>query len=129
MSWNLSTKGRNDLGRRVLTHEEQIEAEARQQRLRDATNAATRKQYLAGLEAKKQEQQKLRDAEIDEELEPKKTVLMREWLVDHPDKTSTDFEKVAWPLLRENLVEEIRDRQFEATKAAARTHLSGEVTL
>ncbi len=75
---------------------------ARQQ----AHNAETRRKYLAGLEAAKAEKQAERDAEIDQSLEAKKQQLMRQWLVDHPDKTAADFDKLAWTYLRQNLVEQ-----------------------
>ena len=40
---------------------------------------------------------------LDKELEPRKEMLSRQWLADHPGKTSTDFDRSAWPYLREML--------------------------
>jgi hypothetical protein len=75
---------------------------ARQQ----AENTVIRQKYLNGLEASKSEKQAEHNAEIDQALEAKKQQLMRQWLVDHPDKNAADFDKLAWTYLRQNLVEQ-----------------------
>ncbi len=75
---------------------------ARQQ----ASNAESRRKYLAGLEAAKAEKQAEHDAAIDRELEPTKIRLKRDWLANNPAFTEFDFEKKAWVLLRQNLIEQ-----------------------
>ncbi len=91
-----------------------VEAEtlARQQ----SENAEVRRKYLAKLEAAKAEKRRESDAELDRELEPQKQRLMRDWLANNPNFTAADFEKKAWHLLKENLIEQIKAEAFEAEK-------------
>lgn len=120
MSWELSNKGKMEQKQRIADHEQSQLAEQREQTRRDLSNAETRRKYLAGLEADKAEKAKLTDIELDVELEPRKQVLMRDWLANQPGKTSTDFEKTAWPHLRENLIEERSELARQNTIAEAR---------
>ena len=85
---------------------------ARQQ----SENAATRQKYLNGLEAQKAEKQSEHNAEIDNALAAKKQQLMRQWLADNPDKNATDFDKLAWTYLRQNLVEQGETDNREAMR-------------
>jgi hypothetical protein len=96
------------------------------QRQRDAVlrrqqsdNAEAGRKYRAKLEAAKAEKRREYDAEIDRELEPQKQRLMREWLANNPNFTATDFEKKAWHLLKENLIEQRNAEAFEAEKQRA----------
>lgn len=81
-------------------------------------NATLRANYLAGLEAAKAEKQAERDAEIDRELQPEKQRLMRQWLANNPSFTESDFEKKAWHLLRQNLVEQGEADNREAMRSS-----------
>ena len=119
MTWDISKKAKMESRQRAEIHDEMIRREAQEQAARDADNAETRRKYRAGLEAEKAEEAKLADLALDIELEPRKEVLLRQWLADHPGKTSTDFDRSAWPHLRANLIVERRQTQFEADKAAA----------
>jgi hypothetical protein len=83
---------------------------ARQQ----ASNAESRRKYLAGLEAAKAEKKREYDTQIDRELEPTKQTLMRGWLANNPYETAADFEKKAWIHLRENLIEQRKNEAFQA---------------
>ncbi len=94
-----------------LWKEQRDDVLARQQ----AHNAETRRKYLDGLEAAKAEKQSQQDAEVDAELEPAKQRLKRDWLANNPAFTESDFEKKAWILLRQNLVEERNTAVMEAT--------------
>ncbi|CAN5176405.1 hypothetical protein BH20ACI1_BH20ACI1_20130 [soil metagenome] len=85
---------------------------ARQQ----SENAETRRKYLAKLAAEKAEKQAERQRQIDIELAPEKKRLQNQWLVDHPGKTESDFNKEAWLLLRENLIEARNNQTLEAEK-------------
>jgi hypothetical protein len=85
-----------------LWKEQRDDVLARQQ----ASNAETRRKYLAGLEAAKAEKQSERDAEIDRQLEPQKIRLRNEWLANNPNLTEDDFESKAWHLLKANLIEQ-----------------------
>jgi preprotein translocase subunit SecD len=83
------------------------------QQVRDQTlarqqsqNSELRRKYLAGLESARAEKQRERDEEIDLELAPTKKRLQNQWLVDNPTQTASDFEKKAWHLLKENLIEQ-----------------------
>jgi hypothetical protein len=69
-------------------------------------NDELRRKYLAGLEAAKDEKRREHEREIDAELEPAKQRLKRAWLANNPAFTEFDFEKKAWILLRQNLLEE-----------------------
>ncbi len=71
-----------------------------------ADNAESRQRYLSKLADEKAERQRERDAEIDLELAPTKKRLQNQWLVDNPTQTVADFDKKAWHLLKENLIEQ-----------------------
>ncbi len=90
-------------------------------------NAELRRKYLAGLEAAKAEKQREYDAEIDRELEPTKQTLMRGWLANNPTFSESDFEKMAWQHLRQNLIEQRTKEAFEAELQAQRA--SGRYSL
>jgi hypothetical protein len=81
-------------------------------------NSETRGKYLAGLEAKKAEQRREHEREIDAELEPTKQRLKRDWLANNPSFTESDFEKKAWVHLRQNLIEERNTASLSAEIAA-----------
>lgn len=50
-----------------------------------------------------------RDAQDEAALAATKGRLQQRWLIDHPDKTSEDFDTIAWPGLREKLLNEGRE--------------------
>lgn len=120
MSYELSPQAKSEQQHRIANHDAEQEKQARYQQMRDQRNAETRKQYLGGLEARKVEEAKLRNLEIDAELQPRKQFLQREWLANQPGKTSIDFEKAAWPHLRENLIVERDELARQATIAEGR---------
>jgi predicted RecB family nuclease len=105
---------------RIADHKQWQLDQQREQTRRELDNAETRRKYLAGLEAEKAEKAKLADIALDIELEPQKQMALRQWLADHPGKTSTDFDKSAWPYLRENLIAERAESERQATIAEAR---------
>jgi hypothetical protein len=81
-------------------------------------NAEAGRKYRAKLEAEKAEKQREHDAEIDLELAPAKKRLQNEWLAAHPNETAAGFEKKAWHLLKENLIEQLLEndtRQMQET--------------
>jgi hypothetical protein len=78
-------------------------------------NGETRRKYLSQLEAGKDEKRREIDRELDRELEPQKQRLKRDWLANNPSFTESDFEKKAWILLRQNLIEERKTAVMEAT--------------
>ena len=83
----------------------QVAEQAEAQRQRDemkAANDAARAEYLAGLEAKRVAERVTHEDRIVATFETQKQHAKRQWLFDHPDKTADDFERHAWPLLREN---------------------------
>jgi hypothetical protein len=84
-------------------------------------NAATRERYLAGLAAQKAEAVRRQEAETDHELGPAKERAQRDYLLAHPGKDAAAFEKLAWPLIRENLIADQRAAAVEATKAKLRS--------
>jgi hypothetical protein len=70
-------------------------------RRQQSENEKAKRQYQTRLDAEKAAKRAEIDAETARELEPRKQVVNRQWLADHPDKTAADFESAAWPLLRE----------------------------
>jgi len=79
-----------------------------------AENAELRQKYLNGLASQKAEKQAEHGREIDQSLMPQKQQLMRQWLADHPDKNESDFNKLAWKYLKQNLVEQGEQDNMEA---------------
>ncbi len=90
---------------------------ARQQ----SENAAVRRKHLDGLEIARNAQKAEAESEIELDLAPQKKRLQNQWLADHPGKTEADFNREAWHLLRENLVEQ---RQAESLQAELQAQLS-----
>jgi vancomycin resistance protein YoaR len=103
-----------------LWEEQRDDVLSRQQ----SANAESRRNRLAGLEAAKNEKRREHEREIDVELEPTKLRLKRDWLANNPSFTESDFEKKAWHLLRENLIEqrktEAGSAEIQALKATGR---------
>ncbi len=106
---------------REFTQQREATQLAEEQRLREqkAANDVARAEYLAGLEGQRAEQAKRAEQELDAELEPAKVARRRAWLIDHPGHGPSDFDKV-WPLVREELVEERRQAQYDQTLAKMR---------
>jgi hypothetical protein len=96
---------------------------ARQQ----SDNAGTKRRYLDKLDDDRKAKKAETDAELDRQLEPQKQTLMREWLANHPDKTTDDFNKSAWIHLRENLVEQRKAAAVNAEMLAQQA--TGRYTL
>jgi hypothetical protein len=88
----------------------------RVRRRQQADNAEARKRILANLDTKKQAEQAQTDAEMESLLAPEKKRLQNEWLANNPTQTAADFEKKAWHLLKENLIEQRSADAMEATK-------------
>ena len=107
----------DDFRRQREADERERERQLEEQR---RENQRARDEYLAGLEAKRAEERKRAEQALDRELEPHKQRMKRDWLVAHPDKTETDFERQAWPLLRQNAIEDQREQQIQATMAEMR---------
>jgi len=104
---------------------EEQQREEQAERVRD--NAATRQRYLAGLEARRAEVAGRREDAIDAALAPAKERARRDWLIANPDKDAAAFEDAAWPLVRQNLIED--DRQQAVATTAARMRASGRYSL
>ena len=127
MSWDLQgaalKRAKAAMHQRSIERADADAEELRQQAARDLANSAARRSYLDGLAKQRADQQKAADAAIDREIEPQKQMLKRQWLADHPGKSESDFERSAWPLLRENLVAERDENIRQATLAATRRDL------
>jgi hypothetical protein len=91
----------------------QIERDQTLQR-QQSENSELRRKRLAKLDEEKAERQRERDAETDLALAPTKKRLQNQWLVDNPTQTAADFEKKAWHLLKENLLEQRNADSFDA---------------
>jgi hypothetical protein len=77
-------------------------------------NTEARRKYLDGLESARAEKQRENDAQTEAELAPERRRLQNEWLANNPTQTVTDFEKKAWHLLKENLIEQRNADAFRA---------------
>jgi hypothetical protein len=102
---------------RRLREEREREEQAAQDE-RDRSNAATRKAYLDGLEAKRADERRRAEAAVDAQLEPEKTRTGREWLANHLGKSQSDFEQVWTAHLRANAVENLERAKGEALRAS-----------
>jgi preprotein translocase subunit SecD len=100
--WSFQQRQANRPTDHELWQQERDRTLAKQQ----SENSQLRRKYLAGLDEEKAERQRERDAEIDLELAPTKKRLQNEWLANNPTQTAADFEKKAWHLLKENLIEQ-----------------------
>ncbi len=83
-------------------------------RRQQSDNAQTRRKYLDGLEQQRKAKQAETDAAIELDLAPEKRRLQNEWLANNPGQTAADFEKKAWHLLKENLIEERKNEAINA---------------
>jgi hypothetical protein len=106
------------LARQRAEREEREREEKAAQDERDRSNAATRKAYLDGLEAKRADERRRAEARVDAQLADEKTRTGREWLANHPDKTPADFEATWTRFLRPNAVQELERLKGEATRAS-----------
>jgi hypothetical protein len=97
---------------------EEQQREEREEQVRE--NAAARKRYLDGLAAQKAEADQRRAAETEAALAPAKERARRDFLIAHPGQDAAAFEKLAWALVRENLLADEQARVLEATKARLR---------
>ncbi len=97
-----------------FTHE--IWQNARDQTIQrqQSENSELRRKYLEKLDDEKKARQAETDAQTDLELAPTKKRLQNQWLVDNPTQTAADFEKKAWHLLKENLIEQRNADSFDA---------------
>ena len=109
------------LARQRREREEWEEQQREEQEERVRANTAARETYLAGLAKQKAEADRRQEAATDAALAPAKERARRDWLLSHPGKDAADFEKVAWPLIRANLIEDQRAAVIEATKAQLRS--------
>ncbi len=97
---------------------ERAEEQRREESRRE--NEAARKKYLAELDARREVRRQEADKALELQLEQKKQYLMRDWLAQHPGKTDADFNKQAWPLLRQNILEDDKRATADATKQRLR---------
>ncbi len=97
---------------------EEQQREEQEERVRE--NAAARKRYLDGLAEQKAVAAQRRSAETEAALAPAKERARRDWLIAHPGRDAAVFEKVAWPLVRENLLADEQARTQEALKERIR---------
>ncbi len=81
--------------------------------------ADSRWRHRANLEAMRKTKESESDTKLDVELG--KATQLRQWLVDHPGKTESDFNREAWHHLRQNLIEQRENDALEAELQAAKT--------
>ena len=96
------------------------EEERRKLEVQRAENRRAREAHRASLEAQQAAERRRHEAELDAELEPVKQRTKREWLASHPAATEADFERRAWPLLRQNLLEDRREQLIARTQEQLR---------
>ncbi len=96
------------------SHQEWEQVRERTLARQQSENVETRRKYLDGLEQQRKAKQAEMDAAIELELAPEKRRLQNEWLANNPTQTVADFEKKAWHLLKENLIEQRNADSFNA---------------
>ena len=96
------------------------EEERRRLEAQRAENRRAREAHRASLEAQQTAERQRHEEALDAELEPTKQRMKREWLANHPAATEADFERRAWPLLRQNLLEDRREQLIARTQEQLR---------
>jgi hypothetical protein len=99
---------------RPFSHELWLEVRDRTLQRQQSENSELRRKRLAKLDDEKKARQAETDAQTDLALAPEKRRLQNQWLVDNPTQTAADFEKKAWHLLKENLLEQRNADSFDA---------------
>jgi hypothetical protein len=84
-------------------------------------NAEVRARHLNKLQTDREAKRADADAQTEIQLQPQKQTLMREWLASNPTQTAADFDKKAWHLLKENLIEQ---RKTDALDADIKANLA-----
>jgi septum formation inhibitor MinC len=106
-----------------LWRQERDRTLARQQ----SENAEARRRHLAKLDDDRKAKQAETDALTELQLAPEKRRLQNEWLANNPGQTAADFDKKAWHLLKENLIEQksadIMNATIQSQKASGRYSL------
>jgi hypothetical protein len=95
-----------------LWQNERDETLARQRSRNDEARAG----HHAKLQNERKAKQSETDAQTELELASEKRRLQNEWLANNPTQTPADFEKKAWHLLKENLIEQHNAASLEAEK-------------
>jgi hypothetical protein len=95
----------------------QASVEAKRERDRQLQERAlqqqlTREPHLANLEEERLRAWQCTQERIDHELKPVKERERRRWLADHPDKIVQDYERLAWPNLRQNHIGQRERERF-----------------
>jgi hypothetical protein len=88
---------------------------------RHMSNNEAQRKHLAGLQEKRDAEERAIERAIDAEIEPQKQRLKRDWLANNPTFSESDFESKAWIHLRQNLLE---DREANAANAEIKRQLS-----
>jgi hypothetical protein len=98
------------------------EQAAREQAERDKLNAEARAQWRAKLQAERDAKAADLAREQDAALAADKARLQREWEASHAEYRADPgaYERLAWPLDRQNLIEAAAVEAYEAQKAALR---------
>ncbi len=108
--WSFQQRQANRPTNHELWQQERDRTLAKQQ----SENSELRRKYLEKLGDEKKARQAETDAQTEAELQPEKRRLQNQWLVDNPTQTAADFEKKAWHLLKENLIEQRNADSFDA---------------
>jgi hypothetical protein len=116
----IEQRQREALAAMRVEREERERIAAREQAERDRSNAEVRRQYLAGLDAKRAEEHARAESAVEEQIAPERARAMREWLANNAGKTERDFMIFAWPHLRLNVIAERQRADAEALKAKLR---------
>jgi len=83
-------------------HEAEQDAARKQKEEMQDREKSARAAYLKQLEDARVAERVTHEARIVATFETQKQHAKRQWLYDHPDRTADNFERDAWPLLREN---------------------------
>ena len=109
------------LARQRAEREAWEEQQKEEQEERVRANTKARETYLSGLAKQKAEVVQRHEAATAAALAPAKERARRDFLIANPGRDAADFEKVAWPLVRQNLLEDEKAQALEATKTQLRS--------
>lgn len=120
MSTALDTKLGEWQAREAAHQQARDQEAAAAQAERNRANAAVRTERQAAQRAQQQAQAATTTQALETRLAPHKERLQRQWMADHPGHGADEFTRLAWPLLRENLLAEEAQALHAATLADLR---------
>ncbi len=111
----------------IARHQAEIAAHEAEEAERERQKAEAQRRFDAELAAQREAEERRHQALVEQALAPRKLVEQRAWLAAHPDKKEADFERIAWPHLKANILD--ADREEQLRQSAERLRNSGQYRL